>query len=866
MTVLSIKGRSLKKRSAIDSPGSTGSAASGASSSVLLVLMLLIFSGSQNLIAEPAFHGQKVMSLESSDSQSWWITDEPLDPRATISAESCQSAYPGVEFKKATGNRELPGKGLATDPSHPVIWYCRSFEVSGEPEGAFAITLGSIDDRDRTFLNGIPIGSTGDFDATRAQAYDRDRIYSFEGAKLKSGTNLLLVQVRGYSLNFRWGMYPDETSIGPAETIYSQFYSYNFFTAAFLIAYFTVATYFLFLFLRRQKERENLSFAVFGYLLVIYQFFRTQLKYDVLDDFLLWKRIEYVILFLMVPSFYYFFRTYFELPRNRWTRALDLGMLIPGISVVVFIGIVLYSDSAALWSSVNVHYNQKILAWPAYVLGAVGILIYRIIKRDRDAYYMIGGVFILLGAAVTDSLTNVGILNLPRLAGFAFSIFVLGLGLILANRFVRVNEQVEELNTTLEGKVEKRTEELQETLHQVRSLKVQQDGDYFLTSLLLHPLARVHVDSPLVHVESYSRQKKQFQFKHRSSEIGGDLSIAYSLDLNGKRYIAFINADAMGKSIQGAGGAIVVGTVFKSLVTRTRMDPLAASRSPERWLKDCFKELQDVFCSFDGSMLVSAVIGLLEEETGFLLLLNAEHPWTVSYTGGKARFLEEGLMLRKLGVDGFDAGFYLRTFLMESGDILFLGSDGRDDLMITDSDSGELRLNEDHTLFLSSVERGSGSLEGVVQEVLKTGELTDDLSILRVAFREDPPPGHFPASSDRQKEASLKLQRAKQVWAEDTGQSLKLVLEAVNHNPSHDGLFLESANLIGQKSEYRRQAIQLCERLRIRSPHRTDNLTLLLKMLLDEGDSIRAQQIAREILIQEPSHREALTAMSRANS
>ena len=58
-------------------------------------------------------------------------------------------------------------------------------------------------------------------------------------------------------------------------------------------------------------------------------------------------------------------------------------------------------------------------------------------------------------------------------------------------------------------KVEKRTEELKQTLSEVQALKVQQDGDYFLTSLLLKPLGVNHVNSKNYTVDFFLKQKKE---------------------------------------------------------------------------------------------------------------------------------------------------------------------------------------------------------------------------------------------------------------------------------------------------------------------------------------------------------------------
>jgi hypothetical protein len=72
----------------------------------------------------------------------------------------------------------------------------------------------------------------------------------------------------------------------------------------------------------------------------------------------------------------------------------------------------------------------------------------------------------------------------------------------------------------------------------------------------------------------------------------------------------------MGKSIQGAGGVLVLGTVFKSIIQRTISTAAGKNVYPERWLKNAFIEMHKAFESFDGSMLMSTVFGLIDEVTG----------------------------------------------------------------------------------------------------------------------------------------------------------------------------------------------------------------------------------------------------------
>src|SRR6185295_8863044 len=146
--------------------------------------------------------------------------------------------------------------------------------------------------------------------------------------------------------------------------------------------------------------------------------------------------------------------------------------------------------------------------------------------------------------------------------------------------------------------------------------------------------------STRVKVDFFLKQKKEFTFKRQKHQIGGDICIALNIELKGRKYIAFLNADAMGKSMQGAGGILVLGSVFQSIIQRTITHKNQSDIPPERWIKSAFKEMHKIFESFEGSMLVSILFGLVEENTGLVYYINAEHPWLILYRDAKASFLE----------------------------------------------------------------------------------------------------------------------------------------------------------------------------------------------------------------------------------
>ncbi|TGK09737.1 HAMP domain-containing protein [Leptospira selangorensis] len=280
---------------------------------------------------------------------------------------------------------------------------------------------------------------------------------------------------------------------------------------------------------------------------------------------------------------------------------------------------------------------------------------------------------------------------------------------------------------TLEDQVKDRTSRLTKLLEQ-------QQGDYFLTSLLLKPFGIETARNGKVSVESFTRQKKQFLFKEQNHEIGGDLCMSTSLKIGGANCTVFMNADAMGKSIQGAGGAIVLGSVFGAILNRTRLfEDKTLEFSPQRWLRSAFLELSKVFEIFEGSMLVTAVLGVIEESTGKTYLVNAEHPSPILYRNGKASLIPTKHFFNRIGLP-FDPSsiFTVQSFQLKPGDCLFLGSDGKDDLIVGLREDGSKEINENQEAFLSRIEEAKGDLHKIYQGMEEY--LTDDISFLKIEY------------------------------------------------------------------------------------------------------------------------------------
>jgi HAMP domain-containing protein len=304
----------------------------------------------------------------------------------------------------------------------------------------------------------------------------------------------------------------------------------------------------------------------------------------------------------------------------------------------------------------------------------------------------------------------------------------------LAKNFNSMANSIEDYSSTMEEKVKVRTLELNNSLVEITKLKYHQDGDYFLTSILLKPFFKKTPSTDRFKIDFLLEQKKTFEFKQKKLSIGGDLCYTDNIQLKGKSYIVILNGDAMGKSLQGAGGALILGSVFGMIIDRCKTHQETQNISPERWLKNTFIELHKTFETFGGLMLVSVVLGLIEEETSVMFYLNAEHPFTVLYRDGCASFIENDTHLRKLGTSLLDGKLFIKVFQLKANDIILIGSDGKDDLVLNAGSTEARIINEDETLFLRITEESKADIEKIKEKLSTYGELMDDLSIMRIEY------------------------------------------------------------------------------------------------------------------------------------
>lgn len=607
--------------------------------------------------------------------------------------------------------------------------------------------------------------------------------------------------------------------------------------------YLIAALYHLVLFVKRKKERYNLYYGIMGLFVFAYFFSRTDKILDIILSFDLVYRIELLALYSIFPATMAFLEHLFFAKISRLTVVYTVFCAV----------LVLATPFVPLTYSFYV-----VLIWQA---SALVMLVYMLFlfakaygKKIPEVKPLSAAMLILFFTVIYDIIEFT---YLKR--GFTFSKYgiflaVMGTAFVLANKFMRVYNQVEDLNLNLEQKVSERTDELQQTLKTVETLKDQQDADYYLTSLLMAPLGRNDVSSKNVRVESLVKQNKSFEFKGKAVEIGGDLNIATTISLQGKKHIAFINSDAMGKSIQGAGGALVTGAIYNAFLNRSKLVNPYQRLFPELWLRDCLIDLHNVFNIFKGSMYTSLCMGLLDEETGFFYYVNAEHPLLVLYQNGKASYLKKDIVLRRIGMEVEEEDIIVKTYQMKPGDILITGSDGRDDISLGFDEEGNRILNNDVTAFLRHVENGKGNIEEIYQQILQSGTLTDDFTLLALAYNpsEEISPVRFLPRDELSDEIKSLLKRAEDASENGNRNEALSILKAAKDKSSGNSSVLEEIIKVYIRDNKFEMASEIAEQFSEANPHNDELLYLLSYSLKMTGQYAVSVEYGERLRLRKP--------------
>lgn len=317
-----------------------------------------------------------------------------------------------------------------------ICWYRIHVKFpNGIPKNSIGIRLGVITDVDEVFFNGKKIGSSGKFPPSRVSAYDRKRLYEVPTTIIEPGKeNILSIRIAGL-FPYEMGPIKGKFCIGPFQKLQRNYLLREFIDVIFVIIYIVVSVYFGLVFVRSKIDKEYLFFASFSFCSTIYLFLQTQLKYVITENFILLKRIEYLVLFI-IPLLMLEYITFFFKKKHT-----IIYYIYYAITFFAMIAILVYSEISE-WNRILLYVVEPSWLIP---IGFSGFICIKEFRRDADAKYIIATFPIIWLFFLNDILINRGVYDFIRLSNYGFLLVIIGTAIIMRRRYLRLFDEVEDL-------------------------------------------------------------------------------------------------------------------------------------------------------------------------------------------------------------------------------------------------------------------------------------------------------------------------------------------------------------------------------------------------------------------------------------
>ncbi|MBN2039338.1 MAG: helix-turn-helix domain-containing protein [Spirochaetes bacterium] len=355
------------------------------------------------------FSGQEIVLIQKGDSEAY---REPGFDDSSWQAVSLPSSWKNL-YPGWTG----------------ICWYRLHIHFpEAIPQKTPGIRLGVISDIDSVFFNGQLIGSSGKFSPDRISSYDKKRLYEIPSFLIKPGEdNVLAVRVAGL-FPFENGLFRGSFELGPFAELQQSIFFEDFFNLVFIIFYIAVAIYFGIVFGRKLVDKEYFVFAVFTLCSALYFFMWTQTKYFFTDNFLLLKRSEYILLFLILPLLMSFITNFFKKP-YRSIHYIYFGiMLFASVCVIT-------SNNILFWNRIMIYAVQPL--WVVPIAYSVTVII-KEYKKDINAKYILASFIVTVILLLNDILVLGGIYEFYKLSIYGFAIIIFGIAKMMRSRFLEL--------------------------------------------------------------------------------------------------------------------------------------------------------------------------------------------------------------------------------------------------------------------------------------------------------------------------------------------------------------------------------------------------------------------------------------------
>lgn len=329
---------------------------------------------------------------------------------------------PGRYFKQ--GYQNLSG----------YTWLRKSFVLTSNEKSNLGVFLGELKSVDATFFNGEQIGGYGSFPPNVNQAFDRKRIYSIPSHLIRPGKNTIAIRLYEPPPQNRGGIKARSIFIAHYDQLYGRFHLRLMILAILSFSALLLGTYFLLQYHTFQDSSESLFFGIISVTLGAYLFFYGELKYLFFNNFLILKKVEHCLLFIVPVAFLQYI---FQLTRRKNKTIIRLAQAAGSVSIVLAIAMP------------SIYWMLKVLwLWQVYLIIIFLFCIYMHIRyRSRSAgvwvYHLLAYVSLTL-IAIIDIFRSWNLHTFPKMIEFGFVSYLFLNGVALIKKINQNNANVKD--------------------------------------------------------------------------------------------------------------------------------------------------------------------------------------------------------------------------------------------------------------------------------------------------------------------------------------------------------------------------------------------------------------------------------------
>ncbi|MBN1532643.1 MAG: SpoIIE family protein phosphatase [Spirochaetes bacterium] len=347
----------------------------------------------------------------------------------------------------------VPGNLMDRYPGYRgIAWYRARITMPwGGDDGRYLLQLGRISDADELFVNGVPVGRTGDAGGARSHGFDRTRGYLIPCGLLRAGEgNLLAVRVRGYlsdSLGMIWGEY----LMGPHDAMRRLVFRGYAVDVLFIGIYLFIAVYFfIFSLMGRVVVPLQRYLAAFSTGLAVYIFCQSQIKYLFTDHFYFFHYVQYMVGIAGTCVFLLLFRSIFNSPVTRVDRGAMAALAVAAAAVTILPEIRDWTIPRLLWHAVVVY------------IAVIGVIhtVRSVLDRDWSRLYVYVGFSMILACVVMEIFRANSVVPDFDYLKFGLIGMIVMISFFIARQLSSIQRMEESILLKLDREVQERNREL----------------------------------------------------------------------------------------------------------------------------------------------------------------------------------------------------------------------------------------------------------------------------------------------------------------------------------------------------------------------------------------------------------------------